>query len=86
MFRPPAYRRVPFMIQIEFLGVEPPEGLVRIAGPSPFEGEPVAFAGWTGLIQAIVELVSPDISIASSGRLGGELGSRRHIELPEDVP
>lgn len=74
------------MIHIEFLGVEPPEGLVRVAGPASYEGDAVAFAGWTGLIQAIVQLVAPDISPTPTGGLGCELGARRHIELPKDVP
>ncbi len=86
MFRLPAYRRLHFVIEIQFVGVEPPQGRVRIAGPASDEGEVVVFAGWTGLIQAIVQLVSPESSLTSTGRLSGELGARRHLELPEDVP
>ncbi|HVF52336.1 MAG TPA: hypothetical protein VNC78_01885 [Actinomycetota bacterium] len=59
------------MIEIEFLGLEPPEGCVRLIGATPSAMSAVAFAGWTGLIQAIVQLVAPDDSVPPSSRLGG---------------
>lgn len=74
------------MIEIEFSGLEPPEGCVRLSGVPTGDRATVDFAGWTGLIQAIMQLVVPDGSARASSDLPGELRARRHFELPEDVP
>lgn len=74
------------MIEIEFLGLEPPEGSIRLTGVPASQRSKVDFAGWTGLIQAILQLVTMEGLASSSGGLGGELGPRRHLQLPKDIP
>ncbi len=81
MFPAPLDHRLPNMIEIEFAGLEPPEGCVRLG-----QDVSVTFAGWTGLIQAIVQLTGLERSLGATSAGGGELGSGGHVELAEDAP